>query len=84
MKNAYAVKLQQKKQEELADATAQGFMLGTQIAVVALNNVFGFGYDRLKKLEAEMNRIWIEEFCRDMETASYGLSKRIEQIGGKK
>lgn len=56
---------------------------GLYVVAVALNNLYGFGADRLAKLEAEVNRIIEEEFGSDMETASYELAQRIEQIRGK-
>lgn len=57
---------------------------GLYVVAVALNNLYGFGADRLSRLEAEVNRIIEEEFGNDMEKASYELAQRIEQIRGKK
>lgn len=43
---------------------------------------YGFGAKRLTEVEAEVQRIWDEEFCTDIETASYGLARRVKQIRG--
>lgn len=62
--------------------TWEGFNLATMMMVVAINNKFGFGKKRFKIIEEEMNRIWSEEFRKDMESASVGLTKRCVQILG--
>lgn len=84
MKNQYALELQRRKQKKSADDTLQGVQFGLYVVAVALNNLYGFGADRLSRLEAEVNRIIEEEFGNDMEKASYELAQRIEQIRGKK
>lgn len=83
MKNAYAVKLQERKRAETYQNTKEGFEFGLSLCAVALNNKFGFGNDRLAVLETEIERILEEEFGGDVETASYGLARRIAQIRGK-
>ena len=84
MKNQYALELQRRKRKKSADDTLQGLQFGLYVVTVALNNLYGFGADRLSRLEAEVNRIIEEEFGSDMEKASYELAQRIEQIRGKK
>lgn len=83
MKNAYAVKLQERKRAEVYQNTKEGFEFGLNLCAVALNNKFGFGNDRLAVLETEIERMLEEEFGGDVETASYGLARRIAQIRGK-
>ena len=78
----YAQQLQERKSREASKATWNGFNLATMMMVVAINNVFGFGKKRFKVIEDEMNRIWAEEFRKDMESASVGLTKRCIQILG--
>lgn len=80
MKNAYAVKLQQRKAAELHEATTEGFDFALNLCAVALNNIFGFGDERLTRLENEVTRILEEDFASDMEKASYGLANRVKQI----
>lgn len=79
MKNAYLAK----RQAEIDNAVNDGFLLGTCLCVVALNEKFGFGAKRIETLENEVQRIWDEEFQNgDMEIAAEGLKTRIEQIRG--
>ena len=47
MKNAYAVKLQLKKNKEIANAHADAFTFCGNLIAIALNNLYGFGKDRL-------------------------------------
>ena len=83
MKNAYAVKLQAKKNKEIANAHADAFTFCGNLIAIALNNLYGFGKDRLTAVEKEAQRILEEEFGDDPEVAAYGMKRRIEQIRGK-
>ena len=83
MKNSYALKLKQKKMQEQYDSAQGGFMLAGRLIAVALNNLYGFGKDRLEAVEKEANRILEEEFGGDKEKASYDLVRRLDQIRGK-
>lgn len=80
MQNAYAIKMQQKKAAELERVNREGFDFALKLCVVALNNVFGFGADRITKLEKEINRLIEEEFSGDVEKAAYDIIRRIDQI----
>lgn len=82
MKNDYAARLQAKQMRRDSDNVKRGFDFAMMIATVALNEKFGFGKDRLKKLESECNRLMDEEFGRDMESASHQLIGRLKQIMG--
>lgn len=83
LKNAYAVKLQLKKNKEIANAHADAFTFCGNLIAIALNNLYGFGKDRLTAVEKEAQRILEEEFGDDPEVAAYGMKRRIEQIRGK-
>lgn len=83
MKNEYARKLQIKKAQEISDAHKAGFDFACYLLTVGLNELFGFGADRLKKLEQWCNDVMENEFGKDIEVASYGLKRRIEQIMGR-
>lgn len=84
MKNQYASRLERKKRQEICNASKEGFDFAMQVIVVALNNLFGFGKERIEQLEKELNRLMEEEFGTDIEAASYGLARRIRQIRGGK
>ena len=78
----YAQQLQERKSAEHSRATWEGFNLATMMMVVAINNTKHHGKKWFKQVEDEMNRIWADEFRKDMELASYGLTKRCIQILG--
>ena len=84
MKNQYALELQRRKWKRSAHDTLQGVQFCLYVVAVALNNLYGFGADRLSRLEAEVNRLIEEEFKIDTEKASCELAQRIEQIRRKK
>ena len=77
---SYAQQLQDRKREEIAAAMQEGMDLAGSLYAVALNNLYGFGAQRLAEVEKEAQRLWDEEFMADIETASYGLARRLEQI----
>ena len=52
---------------------------GLSIVTVALNEVYGFGYDRLYRLEQEVSRLLREEL-EDSELGANRLVRRLEQI----
>lgn len=79
----YSVILQERKRQELAEATQEGFMLAGALYGVALNNLYNFGAGRLEAVEKEAQRLWDEYFLEDMELAAHSLVKRLEQIRGK-
>jgi len=85
VRNAYALQLQRQKSAELERINREGFDFALKLCVVALNNAFGFGAQRIARLEQEINRLIEEEFGHDTERAAYDLLRRIDQIrkGGK-
>jgi hypothetical protein len=57
-------------------------MIGLNIVTVALNRVYGFGNERITRLEQEVNRIIETEFIgrHDPEQAANDLRRAVEQI----
>lgn len=80
MKNALALHRKEAYDKGYAAGCYDGQNFGLGLATVALNNLFGFGKDRLRRTEEEINRLMEEEFGGDKEAASYQLAKRIKQI----
>ena len=80
MKNAYAVKLQEQRKKRDFENTKEGFDFALNLCAVALNNIFGFGNERITRRENEVTRLRNDECGHDLEIASYGLARRIEQI----
>lgn len=86
MKNSYATQLAIKQKIRDKENVESGMQFAFALVVVALNGKFGFGRQRILELEAEVNRLYREEFLEDVEVATAGLMRRMEQIkmGGKK
>lgn len=82
MKNAYAQKLAAQRTAREVQAHQDGAQFALNLCAVALNNIYGFGRERLERLEQEVNRLLEEEFGHDLELAAEGLTRRIEQIRG--
>ena len=66
------------------------FMRGVEVALlimtVALNNLFGFGKERLTKLQDEFNKLLNEYAEKVVDSEDYGnrvLTNRVKEIMGK-
>ena len=70
-----------KRERDIKEAYEDGMQFGLSVVTVALNEVYGFGYGRLCRLEQEVSRLLQEEF-EDSELGANRLSRRIEQIRG--
>ena len=86
MKNAYLAKIKQDKVESTRAAMLDGIAFGLNVTSIALNRLYGFGDDRLTRLETEVNRLIQTEFIdrADPEQAAHDLRKSVEQIRHKK
>ena len=82
MKNDYVAQLSEMKHKSYM----QGFEMGKEVdrmaMVIALNKVFGFAGDRLKRLEPVLNKIWAEMKTDEPELFAAHLIKRAQQIKG--
>lgn len=83
MKNAYANKLKQTKNDAYADGVVSGMSMGFDLVAIALNHVFGFGNDRLTRLEKKVQEL-IDEVVdtNDPIVTKAHLEKALEQIRG--
>lgn len=79
-KTNYAAELMAKKALQRMDDHQAGFDFACYLLTVGLNELYGFGYDRLKKLEDWCNDALDNEFGKDREAAAYALKRRVEQI----
>ena len=79
-KTNYATELMYKKAQQRVDDHQAGFDFACYLITVGLNELFGFGYDRLRKLEDWLNDAIDNEFSKDREVAAYALKRRVEQI----
>lgn len=83
MKNAYALHLQNKKQEQSKEDVHNGFTFALALCAVALNEEFGFGAERLKRLEARAQHLMDTEF-KSIELGANRLTQRLAQIRAEK
>jgi hypothetical protein len=84
MKNAYATKLRQTKDNAYADGVWSGLQMGLNLAAIALNHKFGFGNERLTRLEAKVQEL-VDEIVdtRDPEVTKVHIETALKQIRGK-
>lgn len=81
MKAHIPVASKSKRERDIKEAYEDGMQFGLSVVTVALNEIYGFGYDRLLRLEQEVSRLLREEF-EDSELGANRLIRRIEQIRG--
>ena len=83
MKNDFARRLREAKEREFNSGLRLGIDFGLMITEIAMNNLWHFGSKRFGELEAEHNRILVEEVQgKEPELLIAQLKRRLEQIGG--
>ena len=83
MKNAYANKLRETKNNAYADGVWSGLQMGLNLVAIALNHKFGFGETRLQRLEEKVQEL-VNEIVdtRDPEVTKVRVERAIKQIRG--
>ena len=83
MKNAYAGKLHQTKEKAYRDGVWDGMRMGFDIVAIALNHEFGFGNERITRLEKKVQEL-VDEIVdtKDPIVVRAHLNKALEQIRG--
>lgn len=56
-KNHLAMQLKTVKENAYADGVMDGIGMGLDLCVIALNHSFGFGEERIQRLEAKVNEL---------------------------
>jgi hypothetical protein len=56
-KNCFANKMFQQKEKAYRDGVWDGLQLGLNLVAIALNHTFGFGNERLTRLEAKVQEL---------------------------
>lgn len=82
-KNAYFNKLRQTKDKAYTDGVWDGMRMGFNIVAIALNHTFGFGEERLSRLEAQVQSL-VDEIVdtNDPVVTDEHIKKAIKQIRG--
>lgn len=57
MKNDLLNQVRQAKRQGYTDGMWDGLMMGFNITAIALNHIYGFGEDRLKRLETKVQAL---------------------------
>ena len=84
MKNDYATKLRQTRDNAYSDGVWNGLQMGLNLAAIALNHKFGFGNLRLTRLEQKVQEL-VDEIVdtRDPEVTKVHIETALKQIRGK-
>ena len=85
MKNAYLHKLRQTKDQAYTDGVWDGMRMGFNIVAIALNHTFGFGEERIKRLETKVQEL-VNEIVdtNDPVVTEAHIEQAIRQIRGDK
>jgi len=79
MKNNYLSKLQAAAMK----GRQEGVLFGLDLCAVALNHVFGFGRERIERLEAEVQTLLDEvQTSRDMDRLTTDICRELARIRG--
>ena len=82
--NALLKQIKDAKQQGYEQGVIDGKEFALCLLTVALNEKYHFGGDRIAEIEAEMQRLWDEEFKDDPESGARHLLARLKQIRGVK
>lgn len=83
VKNAYAKKLFQTKNNAYSDGVWAGMQMGFNIVAIALNHEFGFGESRIKRVEQKVQALVNEVVdTNDPVVTDAHIQQAIKQIRG--
>ena len=83
MKNACASKLRQTKDKAYTDGVWDGMRMGFDLVAIALNHEFGFGNERITRLEKKVQALVNEVVdTNDPLVTKVRIGKALEQIRG--
>lgn len=84
MKNAYFDKMRKTKDKAYVDGIWDGMRIAFNIVAIALNRVFGFGEERIKRLEAKVQEL-VDEMVdtKDPLVNRVHIEEAVKQIRGK-
>lgn len=82
-KNVFLKQVKQVKEEAYRDGVWDGMRMGFNIAAIALNHTFGFGEERLKRLEGKVQDL-VDEIIdtNDPYVVKVHIENAIKQIRG--
>lgn len=82
-KNAFLSKIKNQKNTAYTDGIWYGMRIGFNIVAIALNHVFGFGEERLSRLESKVQEL-VDEIVdtNDPVVTEVRITRAIKQIRG--
>ena len=82
-KNAFYTRMKQTKEAEYRDGMVGGMKMGFNLVAIALNHEFGFGKDRIERLEKKVQKL-IDEIVdmNDPIVTQAHIEKALKQIRG--
>ena len=84
-KNVFLKQVKQVKEESYRDGVWDGMRMGFNITAIALNHIFGFGEERLSRLEAKVQELVDEMITtNDPYVNKVHIETAVKQIRGDK
>lgn len=82
-KNSFYNRMKQKERDQYRDGVQGGLKFGLDLVVIALNHEFGFGAERIARLEKKVQELLNEvDYVNDPEVTRAHISKALKQIRG--
>lgn len=83
MKNAYLGNLKEVKEKHYREGVWDGMRMGFNIVAIVLNHVFGFGEQRLKRLEAAVQN-YVDDIIKtsDPYVVKVHIERELKRIRG--
>ena len=83
-RNQFVIQMKAAKDKAYADGVVDGITMGLQLCTIALNHSFGFGEERIERLEAKVNELLRDIVdTNDPDLTRQHIETAIRQIRGK-
>lgn len=83
-KNVFLKEIKEVKEKAYRDGVWDGMRMGFNITAIALNHIFGFGEERLSRLEAKVQELVDEMLTNDPYVNKVHIETAVKQIRGEK
>ena len=80
--NNIVKQLQSAHQKGYEQGVVDGKEFALSLVTIALNDLYGYGGDRIAKVEQHMQKLWDDEFSTDTESGARHMVARLNQIRG--
>lgn len=83
-KNVFLKEIKEVKEKAYREGVWDGMRMGFNITAIALNHIFGFGEERLSRLEAKVQELVDEMLTNDPYVNKVHIETAVKQIRGDK